>query len=210
MQVFRQLEPLQYNVFFHDVPLYRTHHCCVGKEIPEWEIAQFFYVRLAVGIEPLTFWSWVSRLVNSTTCSLKELHGSWWSLWQESSALYLLFFGSSTTQTKILCTPSLTQLGFELMTSRSWQYFSCHWDTCVKGQDWQATVCCKVGAAALVHLRPVLGGCTILPFNHLAMSDFRTVVHRVSTLDLLQQLCMLTMDLGGEHTMWYMMCWEGG
>ena len=35
-----------------------------------------------------------------------------------------------------------------------------------KGQDWQATVCCKVGAAALVHLRPVLGGCTILPFNH--------------------------------------------
>ena len=35
----------------------------------------------------------------------------------------------------------------------------------LKGQDWQATVCCKVGAAALVHLRPVLGGCTILPFK---------------------------------------------
>ena len=35
----------------------------------------------------------------------------------------------------------------------------------LKGEDWQATVCCKVGAAALVHLRPVLGGCTILPFN---------------------------------------------
>ena len=35
----------------------------------------------------------------------------------------------------------------------------------LKGQDWQATVCCKVGAAALVHLIPVLGGCTILPFK---------------------------------------------
>ena len=27
-------------------------------------------------------------------------------------------------------TPSLTQLGFELMTSRSWQYISCYWDAC--------------------------------------------------------------------------------
>ena len=34
-----------------------------------------------------------------------------------------------------------------------------------KGRIVQATVCCKVGAAALVHLRPVLGGCTILPFK---------------------------------------------
>ena len=29
-----------------------------------------------------------------------------------------------------LRTPSSTLLGFELMTSRSWQYISCHWDTC--------------------------------------------------------------------------------
>ena len=35
----------------------------------------------------------------------------------------------------------------------------------LKGRIVQATVCCKVGAAALVHLRPVLGGCTILPFK---------------------------------------------
>ena len=37
----------------------------------------------------------------------------------------------------------------------------------LKPQSPQATVCCKVGAAALVHLRPVLGGCTILPFKTL-------------------------------------------
>ena len=39
----------------------------------------------------------------------------------------------------------------------------------LKGRIVQATVCCKVGAAALVHLRPVLGGCTILPFKTLML-----------------------------------------
>ena len=34
-------------------------------------------------------------------------------------------------RTEVLSTPSLTRLGFELVTSRSWQYFSCHhWDAC--------------------------------------------------------------------------------
>ena len=33
-------------------------------------------------------------------------------------------------RTEVLCTPSSTQLGIELMTPRSWQYISCHWDTC--------------------------------------------------------------------------------
>ena len=28
---------------------------------------------------------------------------------------------------------SLTRLGFKLMTSRSWQYISCHWDACSSG-----------------------------------------------------------------------------
>ena len=31
---------------------------------------------------------------------------------------------------EVLCTPNSTWLRFELMTSRSWEYFSCHWDTC--------------------------------------------------------------------------------
>ena len=32
--------------------------------------------------------------------------------------------------TEVLRTQSSTQLGFELVTSRSWQYISCHWDAC--------------------------------------------------------------------------------
>ena len=31
-------------------------------------------------------------------------------------------------RSEVLCTPSSTQLGFKLMTSRSWQYISCHGD----------------------------------------------------------------------------------
>ena len=33
-------------------------------------------------------------------------------------------------RTEVLCTPNSTRPGSELMTSRSWQYISCHWDTC--------------------------------------------------------------------------------
>ena len=33
-------------------------------------------------------------------------------------------------RTEVLRTPSSTQVGFELMTSWSWQYISCHWDAC--------------------------------------------------------------------------------
>ena len=33
-------------------------------------------------------------------------------------------------RTKVLSTPSSTRLGFEFMTSRSWQHFSCQWDAC--------------------------------------------------------------------------------
>ena len=39
-------------------------------------------------------------------------------------------FASSTTRTEVLPTPSSTWPGFELMTSRSWQYIWCHWDAC--------------------------------------------------------------------------------
>ena len=33
-------------------------------------------------------------------------------------------------RTEVLCTPSSIWMGFKLMTSRSWQYISCHWDAC--------------------------------------------------------------------------------
>ena len=33
-------------------------------------------------------------------------------------------------RTEVLCTPSSTQPEFKLMTSRSCQYISCHWDAC--------------------------------------------------------------------------------
>ena len=52
----------------------------------------------------------------------------------------------------------------------------------LKGRIVQATVCCKVSAAALVHLRPVLGGCTILLFKciHIAIHFWgRQILHHV-------------------------------
>ena len=33
-------------------------------------------------------------------------------------------------RTEVLRTPSSIRLGFELMSSRSWQYIPCHWDSC--------------------------------------------------------------------------------
>ena len=33
-------------------------------------------------------------------------------------------------RTKVLLIPNSTRPGFELMTSKSWMYISCHWDTC--------------------------------------------------------------------------------
>ena len=41
----------------------------------------------------------------------------------------LYVFDQVQLRTEVLHTPSLTRPGFELMTSRSWQYISCHWDT---------------------------------------------------------------------------------
>ena len=45
---------------------------------------------------------------------------------------WVMFLGLVQVQlrTEGLCTPSSTQLGFELMTSRPWQYILCHWDAC--------------------------------------------------------------------------------
>ena len=55
-------------------------------------------------------------------------------------------------RTEVLCTPSpSTQPGFELMTFRSWQFTSCHWDTCCNHlaiNDFIHTcdpLCCHVG-----------------------------------------------------------------
>ena len=41
-----------------------------------------------------------------------------------------IFLVQVRLRTEVIRTPSLTQSGFELMTSRSWQYIPCHWDAC--------------------------------------------------------------------------------
>ena len=49
---------------------------------------------------------------------------------QKKSSVVIIFVVQVRLGTEVLGTPSLTQLGFKLMTSRSWQYISCHWDAC--------------------------------------------------------------------------------
>ena len=44
--------------------------------------------------------------------------------------LRLLFLVQVRLRTEVLRTPNSTWLGFELLTSRSWQYIPCHWDAC--------------------------------------------------------------------------------
>ena len=48
--------------------------------------------------------------------------------------------------TEVLRTPSSNPTGFKLMTSRSWQYISCHWDACSNYTDiyqhWVASTPC--------------------------------------------------------------------
>ena len=43
---------------------------------------------------------------------------------------YIIFLVQVRLRTEVLSTPSSTPPGFELMTSRSWQLISCHWDAC--------------------------------------------------------------------------------
>ena len=43
--------------------------------------------------------------------------------------IFIYFLVKVRLRTEVLCTPSLARAGFELMTSRSWQCISCHWDT---------------------------------------------------------------------------------
>ena len=45
------------------------------------------------------------------------------------SIVGLIFWVQVRLRTEVLCTLSSTWQGFE-MTSRSWQYTSCHWDAC--------------------------------------------------------------------------------
>ena len=48
-----------------------------------------------------------------------------------ASSLFFIFFVQVWLRTEVLSTRSLTQPGFALMTSRSWQCISCHrWDSC--------------------------------------------------------------------------------
>ena len=41
-----------------------------------------------------------------------------------------VFWVQVQLRTEVLCSTSFTRPGFELMTSRSWQYTSCHWNAC--------------------------------------------------------------------------------
>ena len=52
------------------------------------------------------------------------------SLVSTSVATDHIFLLQVRLRTEVPRTPSSTRLGFELMTSRSWQYSSCHWDAC--------------------------------------------------------------------------------
>ena len=60
----------------------------------------------------------------------QQANGTMWSwhkisLWLHSSFLLLV---QVRLRTEVSSTPSSTRPGFELMTSRSWQYIPCHWD----------------------------------------------------------------------------------
>ena len=48
----------------------------------------------------------------------------------DQSTKDLSFLAQVWVNTEALRTSSSTRPGFKLMTSRSWQYISCHWDAC--------------------------------------------------------------------------------
>ena len=49
-----------------------------------------------------------------------------WETWVVMSCVCIIFFDQVQLRTEVLRTPSSTRLGFELMTSISWQYISIH------------------------------------------------------------------------------------
>ena len=59
------------------------------------------------------------------------LHG--WSTFRWCSIVHIIFLVQVRLRTEVLCIPSLPWFEFELMTSRSWQHISFHWD------DWSNT-----------------------------------------------------------------------
>ena len=78
----------------------------------------------------------------------------------------------------------------------------------LKPQSPQATVCCKVGAATLVHLRPVLGGCTILPFKQSHGVFYRHIrtCFTVQQLLYLLPLCPLPLTLCPHGWIMFPLC----
>ena len=83
----------------------------------------------------------------------------------------------------VLCTPSLTRPGFELMTSRSWQDISYYWDACSSHlviTDFQTEVLRTTNSTQLGFGPMTLKlwqniSChwdAYACFNHLAISDF--------------------------------------
>ena len=69
-----------------------------------------------VDINVLSYW------LTSVMMTVKCEH-----MWTNVNSIFLV---QVRIRTEVLPTKSLTRSGFELMTSRSWQYTPCHWDAC--------------------------------------------------------------------------------
>ena len=51
-------------------------------------------------------------------------------------SLNIIYLVQVRLRTEVLCTPSSTRPGFEILTPRSWQYLSCHWGACSNHAIW--------------------------------------------------------------------------
>ena len=88
---------------------------------------------LCYGVK-VSAWVW---LLSFCVCNICDIYACMW-----MCACYKMYYAEITTCMNhymcdvfklsfwFKCTPSSTQPGFELLTSRSWQYISCHWDAC--------------------------------------------------------------------------------
>ena len=72
-------------------------------------------------IRPQVKWAVNLVITDATLIFLRDLCLYQW---------FKIFLVQVRLRTEVPCTPSSTRPGLELMTSRSWQYISCHWDAC--------------------------------------------------------------------------------
>ena len=107
------------------------------------------------------------------------------------------------------CTPSSTRPGFELMTSRSWQYSSCHWDAysnhwashVFKGLTWQTGIVSSLQLSRIPDLQNTVVTMEIIDFhgcNYLAYTFF---LHFVSAM------LLVTSNIKDQKWMWYTANW---